>query len=280
MFVKLMTGPHVPHKEDAKVRLLHRGSIWLLCGEQRDRWGGMWGALWGAGTRSQPLAQVYAGTGRQCRCQRGWRGLSVPMGHGNVPLDGGSQLGAASNAGDGGHGATVQQERARPLSPPSPISAFHTTKQHLPLCRPAPRFTATPRGDTTERQKPPGSFSADPGLLQKLSPAPGCWLPPRSCPFPQATALLRAFLTISHLLPQIKHWFLLTISHPLPQIKHWFFLKKSRSLPKLKRWPLLPGSTAPGQAGAAGAQDLTCGGAGARALPVPRFPLPLTALGG
>lgn len=282
MFVKLMTGPHVPHEEDAKVRFAARridlAALWGAAGSMGRDVGHIMGG-WHPLTAPCPSPGL-CGHWETVPVSAGLARAERPRGTRERPFGWGEPAWSCQQRWGWGTRCHCQQERARPLSPPSPISAFHTTKQHLPLCQPAPRFTATPRGNTTERQKPPGSFSADPGLLQKLSPAPGCRLSPRSCPFPQATALLRAFPTISRPLPQIKHWFLLTISHLLPQIKHWFFLKKSCSLPKLKRWPLLPGSAAPGQAGAAGAQDLTCGGAGARALPVPRFLLPLTALRG
>lgn len=174
MSVKLMTGPRVPHEEDAKVQFAAwKGGFGCFVGSSRidgEGCGLRYGGLAPAHSPS-PTPGLPRALGDSAGCQWGGRGLSLPAGHGNVPLAHGSQLGAASGAaGRGTRRHRVRQERARPLSAPCPVSAFHTTKQHPPLCPPALRFTALPRA--RQSPKPPGS-PADPGWLQKLPPAPG-----------------------------------------------------------------------------------------------------------
>lgn len=80
----------------------------------------------------------------------------------------------------------ILQERARVPSPPCPISAFHTTKHHLPFCRASPRFPAMPRAQQRTKNHQ-AHFLRTPCCSRGSHQPPRCRLP-----------LLLPFLPASH----------------------------------------------------------------------------------
>lgn len=136
------------------------------------------GVTWGCQAADSPLPAPVGGIGNGCGAAVGigrWCGAAAGLVRAELPggmwgraLDRGRTLRAASGA--MGWGDMVPPHpvgKGTDPSSPCPISAFHTTERH--------HFAEHPHTCTTENRKPPGSFLADPGLLQRFTPAP--WVP-------------------------------------------------------------------------------------------------------